>query len=376
MEFFPPGLFVDFMKIRPYCIPITLSLAIAGFISMFWPGPKYGTDFRGGTELEIAFKGEINPENLRNTISSLGYSAPDVVNVQSEKNQYIIRILEVTSISSKQISAMRSELSKQLGGVKVAEFKVSPGGDKVSLGLSAAVENKSIEAALDKAGVRVKEVTIFGPPKDFRYEARLVALADELVQKLQKKLGDIVPDSPLRVEWVGPKAGEKLRDSAIMSVLWAITFIMVYVAFRFDLRFAPGGVIALIHDVLITLLVLVVFRREVNVGTIAALLTVVGYSINDTIVIYDRIRENMAKMRDTTLAQLINISTSQTMSRTVITSFATLLSIIPFFWWGTPVIQDITLALFVGIFIGTYSSIYIAAPITEWIDTRFFRKTV
>ena len=173
---------------------------------------------------------------------------------------------------------------------------------------------------------------------------------------------------------MGPKAGQQLRDAAIKALLYAIAFIMVYVAFRFDLRFAPGGIVALTHDVLITLGIYVLVQKEVNLTTVAALLTILGYSINDTIVVYDRIRENMSRLRDKPLSELINISTSQMLSRTIITSGTTLLSVVAFFIWGTPVIKDISFALFCGILIGTYSSIYIAAPITEWMDTRFFNK--
>jgi len=195
-----------------------------------------------------------------------------------------------------------------------------------------------------------------------------------LVRGLDAALGERGPQTPRSVEWVGPKAGQQLRDAAIKALLYAIAFIMVYVAFRFDLRFAPGGIVALIHDVLITLGIYVLVQKEVNLTTVAALLTILGYSINDTIVVYDRIRENMSRLRDKPLSELINISTSQMLSRTIITSGTTLLSVMAFFIWGTPVIKDISFALFCGILIGTYSSIYIAAPITEWMDTRFFNK--
>jgi preprotein translocase subunit SecF len=149
---------------------------------------------------------------------------------------------------------------------------------------------------------------------------------------------------------------------------------MLYVALRFDLRFAPGGVIALLHDACFVMGCYVLLQKEFTLATIAAILTVIGFSINDTIVIYDRIRENMQRMRNASLAELINISTTQTMSRTIITSGVTLLSIVGFFIWGTPVIKDICFGLAVGFVVGTYSSIYIAAPITEWMDTRWFRR--
>jgi preprotein translocase subunit SecF len=217
-------------------------------------------------------------------------------------------------------------------------------------------------------------VQSFGRKEDHRYEARLEGVAEELMRGLRQKLPDSTPEEALRVEWVGPKAGAKLRDSAIKSLMYAIAFIMVYVALRFDLRFAPGGIVALTHDVLITIGIFVLFRKEVNLSTVAALLTVVGYSINDTIVVYDRIRENLQRMRDASFIHLINVSTSQTLSRSIVTSVTTVLSICAFFFWGTPIIRDIALALTIGISIGTYSSIYIAAPFTEWMDRRIFGK--
>jgi preprotein translocase subunit SecF len=153
-----------------------------------------------------------------------------------------------------------------------------------------------------------------------------------------------------------------------------MAFIMVYVAFRFDLRFAPGSVISLFHDATVVAGVYVLFQKEFTLATVAAILTIVGYSINDTIVIYDRIRENMARMRDVGLPQLINISTTQTMSRTLITHGVTQLSILGFFIWGTPMIRDVVFALTIGFVVGTYSSIYIAAPFTEWMDRVVFKR--
>ncbi|HEY3592795.1 MAG TPA: protein translocase subunit SecF, partial [Polyangiaceae bacterium] len=202
---------------------------------------------------------------------------------------------------------------------------------------------------------------------------QLKSKGDQLMDGLRRELGpEMVPENPLRVEWVGPKAGKQLRDAAVKSVAIAIVFIMAYVAFRFDLRFAPGGVVALVHDAMMVIGVFVIFKKEISLSTIAAVLTIVGYSINDTVVIYDRIRENLGKHRGKTFAQIINLSVSETLSRTVLTSGATLLSILAFFVWGTGVIKDFALALLIGIVAGTYSSIYVAAPLTEWMDRRFF----
>jgi preprotein translocase subunit SecF len=188
---------------------------------------------------------------------------------------------------------------------------------------------------------------------------------------LRKSLGaDTVPDRALRVEWVGPKAGKQLRDSARNAVAISIVFIMLYLAFRFDLRFAPGVVVACLHDATIVIGVFIILHKEVTLSTVAAILTIVGYSMNDTVVVYDRIRENLTKYRGKSFAQIINLSVSETLSRTLLTSGATALSMLGLLFFTTGVIKDFAIAMLIGIVVGTYSSIYVAAPLTEWIDKK------
>lgn len=374
MEFFKPDTTIDFLRHRRLFGTISGLLVGLSLLSLFYPGPNFGIDFKGGTELEIGFKGAVTPAELRREVTALGYERPEVVAVAGANSRYIIRIQEISSMSDAQAEKIRGSLEGALGEVEIEEMKVSPGGDKISLRLTGSAAESAIQTALESAGAKVRGVAAFGSSDDHRYEARLVGVGDEVAAGLTARLGDRGPDpANMRIEWVGPKAGQQLRDSAVQALLYAIALILVYVALRFDLRFAPGGVVAMIHDALITIGLFVLLQKEVNLATIAALLTVVGYSINDTIVVYDRIRENMGRMRDTSLHDLINVSTSQTLSRTVVTSLTTLLSILGFFIWGTPVIRDIVFALLVGFSVGTYSSIYIAAPFTEWMDRRFFR---
>lgn len=373
MEFFKPGRVIDFMKYRGRVIPFSLALAVVSIILAFAPGPNYGIDFKGGTELQLLFEEDVKPAALRGSLSELGYSA-EVVSVEGSSREYMIRVSDVTSLPPEKLQAIEKSLAGSVDGVEVESIKVSPGGDKLTLRMKGEVQESSLETALKTAGAEVRSVNRFGPRAQNRYEAHLVGVADEMLKGLRDKMGAAVPDNPRRVEWVGPKAGAQLRDAAVKSMLWAILFIMLYVALRFDLRFAPGGVVAMVHDALITVGIFVVMQREVNLATVAALLTILGYSINDTIVVYDRIRENMQRMRDVTLYRLINISTSQTLSRTILTGVTTILSIAAFFFWGTPVIRDFAFALLIGVLIGTYSSIYIAAPLTEWMDRKFFTK--
>lgn len=373
MEIFKPRDTINFMKYRGPLITGSLLLTLLGFLSIFYPQPNYGIDFKGGTEIQLKFDKSVGATDVRNTLAKSGYDA-EVVTVEGRPGEFLVRVGRASALSDEAKAKVEKAIGQSIGGVKVVDFKVSPGGDKISIRLVDDVPVETIRTALDQTGVKLRHVTTFGSSEQHRYEAQLIGVADELVTSLKQGMGAKAPDQPVRVEWVGPKAGQQLRDAAVKSLLWALMFIMAYVAMRFDLRFAPGGVIALLHDTLITVLIFVITRREVNLSTVAALLTILGYSINDTIVIFDRIRENMTRMRDKSMYDLINISTTQTLSRSLLTSFVTLLSVIPFLIWGTPVIKDFALALVIGMVVGSYSTIYIAAPLTEWMDKKLFSK--
>jgi preprotein translocase subunit SecF len=390
VEIFKHDKVYDFMSVRIYWIGFSLFAVVAAFFSvLIWPTPTYGTDFKGGTEVEIAFTQPIEAGKLRDAVHQLGFGAPDIVSVTdpTNPNRFLIRVQEVTGLDDATRTKVDSALCYTGMGegasdacppeARPSEVKFSPGGDKifarydVDPNLAAVVARlKTVPGIELRPGQNNPQVV---SEREHRVEIQLKSKGDQLMDGLRRELGaDMVPENPLRVEWVGPKAGKQLRDAAVKSVAIAIVFIMAYVAFRFDLRFAPGGVVALVHDAMMVVGVFVLFKKEISLSTIAAVLTIVGYSINDTVVVYDRIRENLGKHRGKTFAQIINLSVSETLSRTVLTSGATLLSILAFFVWGTGVIKDFALALLIGIVAGTYSSIYVAAPLTEWMDRRFF----
>jgi preprotein translocase subunit SecF len=377
MEFFKPTLYFDFMRLRRLNITLSLVSFAVAIGLYFFPGPNWGLDFKGGTEIQLAFTGAVSAAELRQTMTGIGHPDTEVVSVEGRANEYILRVGEVSALSAADKERVRTRLRRGIDGTSagVKETKFSPGGDKVSLRLSDAAAPNAIRTVLVDAGVRVREngCVRFGAQDDNRYECALIGLADDIVRGLRDELGERVPAAPARVEWVGPKAGAQLRDSGIKSLLFAMALIMVYIAFRFDLRFAPGAVFAMVHDVVITAGILVLLRREFTLTSVAALLTIVGYSVNDTIVVYDRVRENLGRLRGKSMIEIINVSTSQTLSRTVLTSLTTVISVLGFLVWGTPVIRDFALTMIIGIFIGTYSSIYVAAPLTEWLDRRYFQ---
>jgi preprotein translocase subunit SecF len=166
-----------------------------------------------------------------------------------------------------------------------------------------------------------------------------------------------------RVEVVGPKVGKDLTRKAILAIVFSWIGMLIYISWRFEFRYAVGGILALVHDVIITIGAFSILNKEFDLTIVAALLTIIGYSINDTIIVFDRIRENTRKNVKQSLADTINMSVNQTLSRTILTSFTVFIVVVVLFFFGGPVIHDFAFALLVGVVVGTYSSIFIASPI-------------
>ena len=237
------------------------------------------------------------------------------------------------------------------------------GGTLVEVGYQQAAELEPIREALKNASFEDAIVQHFGTAKDvlIRLPAENSVNAAELSNKVLDALEPTGELSMRRVEFVGPQVGEELRDDGGLAVLYALFGILIYVALRFEYRFSLGSVAALIHDVVITLGFFSVTQASFDLTVLAAVLAVIGYSLNDTIVVFDRIRENFRRMRKWTPEQVINGSINQTLSRTLVTSLTTLLVLLALFFIGGEVIHSFALALIVGVVVGTYSSIYIAS---------------
>lgn len=390
MELIKPGRRFDFMSKRWYFIGLSFLLLLGSGFAFIYPGPKLGTDFKGGTELEVAFLVPVTAAEVRDAIDDSGFHEPEVVAVAdpAHPNRYLVRVPDVSALSEAQKQTIHDRLCHVPEGqtapadrcpanVVATEVKFSPGGDKISTRYEVEPDLAGIRKQLDGLqGVELRageNNPVVVSERDHKVEIQLKSKGDQLLDSLRAKLGaDKVPAQALRVEWIGPKAGAQLRDSAIKSILVSLLVIMVYVAVRFDLRFAPGGILALLHDVGIALGMVILTGREITLSTVAAMLTIVGYSITDTVVVYDRIRENLNKHRGMSFPDVINLSISEMLGRTIIVSGVTALSLVCFLIWGTGVIKDFAFALLVGLVVGTYSSIYIAAPFTEWVDKRFF----
>jgi preprotein translocase subunit SecF len=239
------------------------------------------------------------------------------------------------------------------------------GGTLVEVGYEQPADLVAVRGALEAEGFGDATVQHFGTPKDVL--VRLAPRDDVSNEQLSNRAfavldGAVGGGADLRrVEFVGPQVGEELTEQGGLAMLYALIGILIYVALRFEYRFAVGSVIALIHDVLVTVGIFSLLQVEFDLPVLAAVLAVIGYSLNDTIVVYDRIRENFRKMRKGTAEEILNTSLNQTLSRTLVTSLTTLLVLLALFFLGGEIIHGFALALIVGVLVGTYSSIYVAS---------------
>ena len=252
------------------------------------------------------------------------------------------------------------------------------GGTQIEVGYENAPKIEDVRSQLEAAGFEGAAVVRFGsdselliklPPEVAEQQTQQNARDAEATNSIgDKVVGTLRQHSDggidlRRVEMVGPQIGEELRDDGGLGMLFALAVVMAYVALRFQYKFAVGAVVALIHDVIIVLGFFAILRLDFDLTVLAAVLAVIGYSINDTIVVYDRVRENFRKVRQAEPAEVINISMSQTLSRTFMTSFTTLLVLWALQFFGGELIHNFSLALIVGVIIGTFSSVYVAANI-------------
>ena len=242
------------------------------------------------------------------------------------------------------------------------------GGTVAQIKFEKPVELGQLRNTLSDYGFKGAEIVEFGSPDEVLIKTQFTGSSSEISEKLTLALGKTF--ILRRVESVGPKIGKELQSDALKAIGLALLLILIYITFRFDRYYALGSVMALIHDVLITLGVFSLLDYEINLSIIAAFLTIVGYSLNDTIVVFDRIRENIPKFMKKTLNDVVNISLNETLNRTVITSLTTMMVVVILFIWGGKVINLFAFALIVGIFMGTYSSLFVASPVMVYFEKR------
>ena len=242
------------------------------------------------------------------------------------------------------------------------------GGNIAQLKLEEAIDISNIRLSLSDNGLPGAEIIEFGSPQEILIKTQYEGSGKELLEILHKGISS--PFSVERFETIGPKIGSETQSDAINAILIALLLISIYISFRFDRFYAYGSLAALMHDVLITLGIFSILNIDIDLTIIAAFLTIVGYSLNDTIVIFDRIRETQTKFPKEQLDSIVNKSLNASLSRTIITSLTTLIVVITLFLFGGAVIKNFAFALIIGVIVGTYSSVFVASPVMTYFENK------
>ena len=364
---------IDFIgKRRPALfISSVLNLAILVGITIF--GFNFGVDFAGGTVVELKFDHRVSAEDVRKRAQAAGLHDVSVQGIGgASENSFLLRLGGVTQLT-KENSVQAEAAIRALGPIKFFHADLDNG--LINFRAEQKLDPEQIKKAAEGTGTGIKEVRSLGEAQGggTDYQVVVSGMADRVFAAMRQ--GMEKPDFIVqRVDYVGPQVGKQLRNKGIMSLVYAMVMILIYVAFRFDFKFGPGALVAMVHDVIMVSGYFLVTRREFNLTSIAVLLTVIGYSINDTIVVYDRIREEMVRYKGKPLPEIINIAVNDTLSRTILTSGVTALSLVGLLIFGVGEIWDFAMAMLVGIIVGTYSSVYIASPLTIWLDERAAAK--
>jgi preprotein translocase subunit SecF len=383
VEIIKPGTDIDLIGKQRYWIGASIILVLLTFFMLIAnayliPGRgralNWGVDFRGGTEITIEFSRPVDVTAVRAALDKAGYPNSDVVKYYDKPNSYMIRMGTVSVITPAHAEKAKAALAR-VGDATLAPsergFMWSEGGDKLYLRFDKPVTPEVLTAALRSAGVPTTAVRQFGRAEDHAYEVTLVGLDTEVTKALNANLGAGAVARVHGVASVGAKAGKQLQLDGLRALVGAILLIVIYVAFRFDFRYGPGTIVALLHDAVITVGAFAVTYKEFSLTTLAALLTIIGFSMNDTIVVFDRIRENATRYRDRRFDRVVNQSINETLSRTILTSATVFFVTLAMNIFGTGVIRDFAFAMNVGVIVGTYSSIFIASPILIWLNDKY-----
>ena len=298
---------IDFMNKSRFTILLSGALILAGIFSLIINnGPKLSIDFKGGTLIAVQYTKPININDLRSQLKNV-------------------------NINGQSFDFSTSEI-KHFG---------------------------------DNSNVSVRIANLENEPEKFSQNF-IDILKDIYPDALPENKDDFI----LSIDKVSPKVGSELSGKAIMAIIYAITLILIYISFRFEFTYAIGAIAAIAHDVIITLGVFSILGYEISLSIIAAFLTIVGYSLNDTIVIFDRIRENMKALKRESVVSIVNKSINESLSRTVVTSLTTLFVVLTLYFFGGEVIHYFSFALIVGVLIGTYSSIFVASLIVVYMQPK------
>jgi len=378
-QIFPKDSKIPFMKYRWMTMMVSVIAVSAAVYCLATKGLNYGVDFAGGVEIVIAFPTDsgATAEKLRASLKKIGITDASVQSFGTEfdakEAEYIVHFSSKFTQEEKALERIRDAfVNAGETHTIVTSFHFS-GLEKAYLKLTeqkSVKEVRTIMEAVPFGILKFLDVQAFGRDTSHEYQVSFRTISSILKDSLAKDFKSASGQELVikKVDFVGAKVGKDLKVSALLSILVTILLIFVYIFMRFDLIYSPGVVFALAHDVIITAGLFAFFDFEFDLTIVAALLTLAGYSINDTIIVYDRIREVASHLKGKNYEGIIDIAINQTMSRTVITTFTTLLASGILWVYGGPVIHGFAFALSAGIVVGTYSSIFVASPMIMWSD--------
>jgi preprotein translocase subunit SecF len=350
-------------------------------------------DFKGGTEIIFAFKDKttgaytkVDPGTVRKSLekAEAGIEVSDISWEASDDQGNTVKVAGMV-IRSPQFSALHPETAEKARATFVEAFKDREAkgrwsGDRLSIRSTKHITNAEAAKVLKDQGLDLKpwskeEIDLYAHPDEGTGEYTQWFNVYGIDRQYETALEQVFPNVDVQIAQsygVGAKAGDKLRDDAIKSLIYAIFLIMLYLAFRFDIRYAPGAAFATIHDAIMVIGVFAVTWTEVSLVSVAGLLTVVGFSVNDTVVVFDRIRENQAKLKDKSVERIIDISINEVLVRSILTSATVFATTLIMNIFGAGLVQNFAFAMNVGVIVGSYSSIFLAAPFFLYITRKWY----
>jgi len=376
MNIFPKTPNYDIIGQRKFWITFSIVLTVLIVVCPFIKKPNWGVDFAGGNEIQVQFTGDVDVSAVRHAIESAGLNDANIQQFGDPKNhEFLVRVgrssLYTNEEFEKNAEPKIRQALPQLDAGKAGVSYNADEGDQVTITAKEGqpLTKEGVKAAVESLGIPVQDIRVITEGRS--YSVLFRGVSNKVDQALRKAFPDKVAanQSPVRrVEQVGASVGSELKIAAVKSVVLSIVLILLYVGFRFDFAFATGAIVSLIHDAVIVVGFYLVSGSELNNTTIAAVLTIIGYSVNDTVIIYDRIRENMTKHKGRDLLRTINESINETLSRTIITHFTVMLSLLGLVIFTVGTLREFALAMIVGVITGTYSSVYIASPVVVWLE--------
>lgn len=375
---------IDFLGKRYIAAMFSAALIGIGLVSLFANGgPRLGIDFAGGSQIVARFAEFPQIDEVRAALQAEGLD-PIIQEFEPGSSELLIRTpgLAEGEAMDAAVGAVRDGLGRLMGAADDTKIDLNTVDPEEVAAVLVASNPAGYDLVTDPDGARARYEAAIAPIFERRGELGLLRGWEQIdALGIDADVLQIVKDNAsfggfaiVGSESVGPQVGQDLRRQTMQAIIWALLGMLAYISYRFEFKFGVAAVVALVHDVTVTLGAFSLTGREFNLPVIAAFLTIVGYSLNDTVVVFDRLRENNMVLRKLSFRDRVNKSLNQTLSRTLLTSVTTLVVVLSLFLYGGPVINDFAFALLVGVLIGTYSSLFVASPVVYLWQSRVATK--